>query len=61
MGQCHNYSINNDDACELRAQFGVRLSLLTANDAELRLDPDTQEAVIFIDESREPECCKLFQ
>ena len=61
MGQCHNYSINNDEVCELGAQFGVRLSLLTANDTELRLDPYTQEAVISIDESREPECCKLFQ
>ena len=62
LWKCHNYSIRDDQQCELEAletQFKVRFSLLASNNTKLRVDLALSTATIVIDDSKEPECCEL--
>ena len=59
MQQCHNYSIKNDQNCQLEKQFKISLSLLTSNDTKIHLDPRSSTTTIVIDDRRDEECCKL--
>ena len=57
---CHNYTIKNDEACELGAnatQFKLRLSLSSTD--RLRINSSLSETMVTIDDSQEPECCKI--
>ena len=58
---CHQYTIKQDDECEVEEQptHFVLLLGLTSTD-RLRLDPSSSSLRITIDDSREPECCKMF-
>ena len=56
---CHNYSIANDEKCELGAnatQFKLHLSLSSTD--KLHINPSLSETMVTIDDSQEPECCK---
>ena len=56
---CHNYSITNDETCELGAnatQFKLRLSLSSTD--RLGIKSSLSETMVTIDDSEEPECCK---
>ena len=56
---CHNYTITNDDTCELGAnatQFKLHLSLSSTD--KLRINSSLSETVVTVDDSQEPECCK---
>ena len=59
LQQCHNYSIVNDQNCQLEKQFKISLSLLSSNDTKIRLDPRSSTTTIVIDDRRDKECCKL--
>ena len=59
LQQCHNYSIVNDQNCQLEKQFKISLSLLSSNDTKIRLDPSSSTTTIVIDDRRDEECCKL--
>ena len=57
---CHNYSITNDDTCELGAnatQFKLQLSLSSTD--RLHINSSLSETMVTIDDSQEPECCKI--
>ena len=57
---CHNYSITNDEMCELGAnatQFKLQLSLSSTD--KLRINSSLSETMVTIDDSQEPECCKI--
>ena len=54
---CHNYSITNDEMCELATQFKLRLSLSSTDN--LRINSSLSETMVTIDDSQEPECCKI--
>ena len=59
-GVCHNYSITNDEMCELGAnatQFKLQLSLSSTD--KLRINSSLSETMVTIDDSQEPECCKI--
>ena len=56
---CHNYSITNDETCELGAnatQFKLHFSLSSTD--KLRINSSLSETVFTIDDSQKPECCK---
>ena len=55
---CHNYSIADDDDCELNeneTQFRLRLSLFNNG---IQIQRNLSVARVVIDDSEEPECCK---
>ena len=54
---CHNYSITNDEMCELATRFKLRLSLSSTDN--LRINSSLSETMVTIDDSQEPECCKI--
>ena len=57
---CHNYSITNNEMCELGAnatQFKLQLSLSSTD--KLRINSSLSETMVTIDDSQEPECCKI--
>ena len=57
---CHNYSITNDDMCELGAnatQFKLQLSLSSTD--RLGINSSLSQTMVTIDDSQEPECCKI--
>ena len=57
---CHNYTILTDNVCELMentTQFEVRLSVTSTD--RLDINSSLSRATVSIDDSREPECCKL--
>ena len=59
--ECHNYSIKNDDTCELgkrQQQFQVRLAIVATGKIPLRIDSERFLATIVIDDTSEMECCK---
>ena len=59
--ECHNYSIKNDDTCELgkrQQQFQVRLAIVAIGKIPLRIDSEHFLATIVIDDTSEMECCK---
>ena len=59
--ECHNYSIKNDDTCELgklQQHFQVRLALVTSGKISRRIDSERSVATIVIDDTSEMECCK---
>ena len=57
--KCHNYSIANDDICEQNLKiFSVGLSIIASVGARVQQNSNLSTATIFIDDSREPECCK---
>ena len=41
------------------SHFAVRVVLITTNDTELQIESDFSVATVTIDDSTEPECCKL--
>ena len=56
---CHNYSIADDEVCELydnTTQFGLRLSLFNNG---IQIQDNLSVARVVIDDSEEPECCKF--
>lgn len=58
---CHNYSIRDDEQCEigdLETHFKVRLTF-SSNDTKVAVDPSRSIATIVIDDRAEPECCRL--
>ena len=59
LQQCQNYSIVNDQNCQLERQFEIRFSLLSSNDTNIHLDPSSSTTTIVIDDRRDEECCKL--
>ena len=62
--ECHNYSIKNDDVCEIgmfQQQFQIRLAVISTGRIPLRIDSERFLTTIIIDDSSEMECCKLFQ
>ena len=59
LQHCYNYSIVNDQNCQLEKQFKISLSLLSSNDIKIRLDPRSSTTTIVIDDRRDKECCKL--
>ena len=57
---CHNYSITNDEMCELGAnatQFKLQLTLSSTDN--LRINSSLSETMLTIDDSQEPECYKI--
>ena len=57
---CHNYRITNDETCEVDAnatQFKLQLSLSSTD--RLRINSSLSETMVTIDDSQEPECCKI--
>ena len=57
---CHNYTITNDETCELGAnatQFKLQLSLSLTD--RLGINSSLSETMVTIDDSQEPECCKI--
>ena len=58
--KCHNYSINQDDTCELGEMETIfKLSLtLVATDSGIELNTSRAVTTVVIDDSDEPECCK---
>ena len=59
--ECYNYNITDDQNCELHERtthFKLRLSL--SSTTNLRIDSFSSEAIVTIDDSNEPECCKCF-
>ena len=57
---CHNYNITNDEMCELGAnatQFKLQLSLSSTD--KLGINSSLSETMVTIDDSQEPECCKI--
>ena len=57
---CHDYTILTDNVCELMentTQFEVRLSVTSTD--RLDINSSLSRATVSIDDSREPECCKL--
>ena len=61
--KCYNYNITDDEDCELgvsrKTLFKVQLALTTTNDQTILLTTGRELAKVFIDDSAEPECCKL--
>ena len=59
--KCHNYSITDDNVCELntkRSLFTVALSIISTMGTQVQLYSNLLNTTIFIDDSEEPECCK---
>ena len=58
---CYNYTIFDDDACEVQSSeiFKLRLALITTNDSHLQIHDDFSIASAWIDDTNEPECCKF--
>ena len=55
---CHNYSIADDEVCELnenKTQFGLCLSLFNNG---IQIQDNLSVARVVIDDSEKPECCK---
>ena len=61
--KCHNYSIYNDNECELDQKefFSIRLALVSTNGQSIHIHPDRGVANVTIDDSGEPECCELLE
>ena len=61
--QCHNYTIKQDEDCELPGNpdslFKLRLALITTDDDALHISSHSEVTTVFIDDTAEPECCKL--
>ena len=59
--KCHNYTINDDNICELGAMetiFKIRLALIETDDPGLEVNLSRAVTTVSIDDRREPECCK---
>ena len=57
---CHIYNIMQDIECELEGkQTYFTLELGLRSTVRLSIDPVRSTATVTIDDSREPECCKL--
>ena len=56
--KCHNYSIPDDSVCELNRTAKVHLSLIST-DVMVLISANLAVATVFIDDSREPECCEF--
>ena len=55
--KCHNYSFENNDICESMRVFTVGLSFITMMGSRTQLNSQLSRTTVFIDDSREPECC----
>ena len=56
--KCHNYSIENNDVCESMRVLTVGLSVTATIGSRAQQDSQLSRTTVFIDDSREPECCK---
>ena len=59
--QCYQYTVFDDDICEVQASeiFKLRLALIATNDSHLQIHDDFSVASAWIDDTYEPECCKF--
>ena len=60
--ECHNYSIKDDNMCELgipQQGFQIRLAIIATGKRAIRIDLKRSLATIVIDDTSEMECCKL--